>query len=76
MGKTNTQTIGQTNNIAPTTTIRPKGRVDTVDQSTNTEYRQELPTWVWVIAILLFIVGWVTDTPGTMLKNLFRRRTK
>ena len=33
LGKTNTQTIGQTNNIAPTVSLRPNARVETVDQS-------------------------------------------
>lgn len=33
MGKSNSQTIGQTNNIAPTVSLRPNSRVDEVDQS-------------------------------------------
>lgn len=52
---------------APTVTVRPKARVDSIDQRTVTN--QELPGWVYVVFIFLFIVGWITDTPGTMLKR-------
>lgn len=33
LGKSNSQTIGQTNNIAPTVSLRPNARVEQVDQS-------------------------------------------
>lgn len=70
IGKANTQTVGQTNNISPTVSIRPNARVETVDQSTETVTNNELPLWVWVVGLLLLIVGWVTDTPATYIKRL------
>ena len=33
VGKTNSQTIGVTKNLAPKVSVRPKARVDTIDQS-------------------------------------------
>ena len=75
-GKTNTQTIGQTNNIAPTVSLRPNARVETVDQSNTETTNNELPPWLWVLGIVLFIVGWVTDTPNTMVRDLLSRRKK
>jgi len=74
-GKTNTQTIGQTKNFAPTVSVRPKARVDNIDQSSDTTNNYQLPAWVWVLGGLLFIIGWVTDTPATYITN-FRRRKK
>ena len=73
-GKTNTQTLGQTNNIAPSVSVRPNARVDSVDQSTNQTTNQELPTWVWIAGIVLLIIGWITDTPSTIVKNLRKRK--
>ena len=70
IGKTNTQTIGQTNNISPTVRVRPNSRVDTVDQSVKTVTNNELPYWVWIAGLLLLILGWVTDTPATYIKRL------
>jgi hypothetical protein len=70
VGKTNTQTIGQTNNISPTVRVRPNSRVDTVDQSVKTVTNNELPYWVWIAGLLLLILGWVTDTPATYIKRL------
>ena len=70
LGKTNTQTIGQTNNIAPTVSLRPNARVDTVDQSVKTVTNNELPSWVWIVGLVLLIIGWVTDTPATYIKRL------
>jgi hypothetical protein len=69
-GKTNSQTIGSSNTSAPSVSIRPKARVDTVDQSVNTY--QELPIWVWILALTLFILGWVTDTPATYIRSIFK----
>lgn len=74
IGKTNTQTVGQTNNIAPTVSLRPNARVDTVDQSNNNTTNNELPLSVWIIGGLLFIIGWVTDTPHTYIRRLRGKR--
>ena len=73
IGKNNSQTIGQTNNISPSVSLKPKARVDTIDQSNNTTNNTELPTFVWIIGILLFILGWVTDTPSTYIRRIIRR---
>jgi hypothetical protein len=68
-GKTNTQTVGVTNTNAPTASVRPNSRVDKIDQSVKTEIRYELPPWIWVLGILTWIIGWVTDTPSTILRR-------
>lgn len=73
-GKTNSQTVGQTNNISPKTVVRPKARVETVDQSNKTTTNNELPPWVWIVGIFLFIVGWVTDTPATYVKRMIGKK--
>lgn len=73
-GKTNSQTVGQTNNVSPKTVVRPKARVETVDQSNETTTNNELPPWVWIVGILLFIVGWVTDTPATYVKRMIGKK--
>ena len=73
-GKTNTQTVGQTNNIAPQTVVKPDANVDTVDQSTNTTTNNELPLWVWIALIVTWVVGWATDTPATMIRQLLNKK--
>lgn len=82
-GKTNSQTIGTTNNIAPTVSVRPNARVDTIDQSSSTSkvatetvetvVINEVPVWV----ILLLVIGWLLPTPKQIANsflNLFRRK--
>lgn len=83
VGKENTQTIGNStrqtfgaNNISvvpqESSSLRPQGRpvstpkVEQIQNQTN----NELPTWAWILFIVLFVVGWVTDTPATFFKNL------
>ena len=73
VGETNSQTLGVTNNVSPEVTIRPKSKVETIDQSVETVTNHELPPWVWVVGLLLLIVGWVTDTPATYARHLLRR---
>ena len=75
-GKTNNQTIGVSSSNAPTVTVRPNAKVDTVDQSTSNTTNQELPTWVWIVFGVLFIVGWVTDTPATYIRNATTKGNK
>lgn len=70
-GKTNSQTVGVSTNSSPSVSLRPNARVDKIDQSTTTN--NELPTWVWILSIVLFIAGWVTDTPSTFMRNLFKK---
>ena len=55
-GKTNTQTIGQTNNISPSVNIRPKARVDKVDQSTETVNIYEIDPLLFGTLLLCFVV--------------------
>jgi hypothetical protein len=84
-GKTNSQTIGTTNNIAPTVSIRPDAKVDKVDQSTtqtkvssdevHTVVINEVPAWV----VLLLILGWLLPSPqeiGRGFLGLFKVRRR
>ena len=87
MGKENTQTIGNSTQqkfgenkvvlvAAPASegvSLRPPTRTQEIKQVQN-ETNYQLPTWAWIGFILLFIVGWVTDTPGTIIKNLLRKK--
>ena len=57
-GKTNTQTLGTTNNIAPTVSVRPNARVDSVDQSNNTTNNTEIDPFM----LLLLILGWLAPS--------------
>ena len=71
------QEVEQTQGIsvkteAPRVSLRPKARVETIDQSQTTN--QELPGWVWVLFGVLFVVGWATDTPATMLRQMIKRK--
>lgn len=83
VGKTNSQTLGTTNNIAPTVSVRPNARVDNIDQSNRTSkvaservetvVVNEVPVWV----VLLLILGWLLPSPneiGRWIRNLFRRK--
>jgi len=87
VGKENTQTIGNSTQqkfgenkvvlvAAPASegvSLRPPTRTQEIKQVQN-ETNYQLPTWAWIGFILLFIVGWVTDTPGTIIKNLLRKK--
>ena len=73
-GKTNSQTLGTNKNNSPTVSLRPKSRVDTIDQSSSevrndkVEYQtiNEIPVWV----ILLLILGWLLPSPGEIGRNI------
>jgi hypothetical protein len=75
IGKTNTQTIGTTRVNEPKVVVRPRARVESIDQSNDTQINNELPPYVWLVLILALIVGWVTDTPSTYIEN-FRKKRK
>lgn len=93
VGKENTQTIGVSTQQkfapqsitlqSPSTedqTVRPQARpaVQTprVEQIQN-QVNNELPTWVWVMLILVGIVGWLTDHPGSYIeKHRLRKRIR
>lgn len=83
VGKTNSQTLGTTNNIAPTVSVRPNAKVDNIDQSNRTSkvaservetvVVNEVPVWV----VLLLILGWLLPSPseiGRWIRKLFRRK--
>lgn len=84
-GKTNSQTIGTTNNVAPTVTLRPNSRVDTIDQR-NTSTRvssdavetlvvNEYP--LWLILVFGVLCGFLIPSPneiGRGFIRLFRRK--
>jgi len=70
-GKTNSQTVGQSE-VNEQKITNPEADQVVQDNSTNSE----LPTWVWIVGITAFVVGWATDTPGTMLRQLVRRENE
>lgn len=80
-GKTNTQTVGQStvDNRTVRVEVRPVPRTDvpadfiTPSVTQDTVTNNELPVWVWLVGLVLLVVGWVTDTPGTIIQN-FRRK--
>jgi len=71
IGKTNNQTIGTTRNNAPSVSVRPQARVDTVDQSSKTI--NEIQPWV----LVLLVLGWLLPSPNEIFRNIansIRRR--
>lgn len=81
VGKTNTQTVGTTQNTDQTI-VRPQARDIKQSSDTNkvssgtidTVVVNEIPVWV----ILLLIVGWLLPSPGEMgrsLASIFKRKT-
>ena len=56
LGKTNSQTLGTTNNVAPTVSLRPNSKVDTVDQSNETVNNYELDPILFGTLLFCFIV--------------------
>ena len=83
-GKTNTQTLGTTNNIAPTVSVRPNARVDSIDQSSttskvntdavNTIVVNEIP--VWLVLLFGLLCGFLIPSPQEIIRSivgLFRR---
>ena len=81
IGKTNTQTLGQTN-LTEQSIVRPQARdirqtADTNKVSSDrveTVVVNEVPIWV----ILLLILGWLLPSPGEIgrsLVSIFKRRT-
>ena len=84
-GKTNTQTLGTTNNIAPTVSVRPNARVDTVDQSNSTSQVRteavetivvnEIP--VWLVLLFGLLCGFLIPSPQEIIRSIvgvFRRK--
>jgi hypothetical protein len=86
-GKTNSQTVGTTNNIAPTVSLRPNSRVDKVDQSNNTSnvstdsvdtiVVNEIP--VWLVLLFGLLCGFLIPSPQEIARGilgLIRRKDK
>jgi len=81
IGQTNQQGITVTQE-APSVSLRPKSRVDTIDQSTSSSRvenagtvnnLQGVPLSWFIITVLVGLVGWLIDSPQTILRNLFRK---
>lgn len=83
IGKTNSQTVGKTENYAPTVSIRPNSRVDTIDQS-KTENAVGSSEKVVInnnsiLLILIAILGWLLPSPKEIarsIREIFRRKNK
>lgn len=84
-GKTNTQTLGTTNNIAPTVSVRPNSRVDSIDQSNSTSQVRteavetivvnEIP--VWLVLLFGLLCGFLIPSPQEIIRSIvgvFRRK--
>jgi hypothetical protein len=83
VGKTNSQTVGSTENYAPSVSIRPNSRVDSIDQSKteNTVGSSEKVTInnnsLWLIIFAL--IGWILPSPneiGRWFKSIFTKQYK
>jgi hypothetical protein len=66
IGKTNTQTVGTTTNVAPTVSVRPQGRIDSVDQSTKTTTVNEIQPWI----LILLVLGWLLPSPQEIFRSI------
>lgn len=54
VGKTNSQTVGVTKNVAPTVSLRPNSRVDTVDQRVTTQNDTHPSVWLVLGGLVAF----------------------
>jgi hypothetical protein len=82
VGKTNTQTLGTTNNIAPTVSDSSVGRVDQSITTTklktdkvNTIVVNEIP--VWLVLLFGLLCGFLIPSPQEIIRSivgLFRRK--
>ncbi len=79
-GKTNTQTVGQTQNIIPTVSLRPNARVERIDQSVTeqrndnveTQVINQTPVWLvlsLLLAVAVGVVGWMSPQPKRFLNG-------
>jgi len=84
LGKTNSQTLGTTNNVAPTVSVRPNSRVDTIDQrNTTTRVSSDAVETVvvneyplWLILVFGVLCGFLIPSPGEIARgilSLFKR---
>lgn len=75
-GKTNSQTVGTTENYAPSVSIRPNSRVDTIDQSkTENTVGSSEKTIVnnnSLVLILIAILGWLLPSPNEIGRTILR----
>ena len=80
-GKTNNQTVGTNTTVAPSVSLRPKARVDMIDQSSKegtvadkieTINNTNVSPWM----VLLLVLGWLAPSPGEIarwVRSLFKR---
>ena len=75
IGKENNQTLGISNRNAPSVSVRPKARVDKVDQSvTENKTNQADP-----LLVILLILGWIAPSPSEIargIRSLFTTKRK
>jgi len=77
IGATNQQGLNVTQ-AAPSVSLRPKSRVDTIDQSSSgnrvenaetVNNLQGVPLSYFIILGLVGLLGWLTDKPTTIYRN-------
>lgn len=79
-GKENVQGVNISSE-APTVTVRPKARVDNIDQSSGNKVENAetvnningVPLEWWIITVLVALVGWLLDSPQTVIRNIFKK---
>jgi hypothetical protein len=77
--------LGTTNNVAPTVSVRPNARVDSIDQSSTTSkvntdavdtiVVNEIP--VWLVLLFGLLCGFLIPSPQEIIRSivgLFRRK--
>jgi hypothetical protein len=77
-GKTNSQTLGTTNNTASSVSVKPDAKVNTIDQSNNssqvlteradTVVVNEVPTWL--ILVFGLLCGFLIPSPAEIVRGL------
>ena len=84
LGKTNSKTLGTTNNVAPTVSVRPNSRVDTIDQrNTTTRVSSDAVETVvvneyplWLVLAFGVLCGFLIPSPREIARrtmSLFKR---
>lgn len=81
IGKENVQGVN-VRTEAPSVSIRPRARVDNIDQSSGNKVEnadtvnniQGVPLEWWIITVLVAIVALLIDSPQTIIRNLWNRK--
>ena len=72
-GKTNSQTVGVTENSPSSITVRPKAQVETINQTKDTTNNYEGSPLLWILLIL----GWIAPSPNEIargIRSLWQRK--